>query len=393
MNLRLKPEKLDALAAARRLARDFSANAAELDRTGAFPAAHFDALFAAGLTRLTTAASHGGGEASLETALSVVSEIAAGEPSTALILSMHYINHAAIRQGIGWSPSAGAAVVESARLQPSLVNALQVEPEAGSPSYGTLPRSRARRAVGGWRLSGCKRYSTGCEGLAWMVASALTDEPNERLGNFLVTHPGPGIRIEKTWNVMGMRATGSHDVVFDDVFVPDAFAFDLQPADPPPLRDPRQIAWFMTLIGAVYHGIAKAARQSVLGFAAAFRPGNIEITLSALPVIQDQLGEIEVLIDTSERLLLSIARDADAGHEVGPSAGRVRYVVIENAIRAVDVALRIAGQSGLSREHELERHHRNVICGRTHAPNGALVRAASAKAALAELERVQGTFA
>jgi alkylation response protein AidB-like acyl-CoA dehydrogenase len=56
-------------------------------------------------------------------------------------------------------------------------------------------------------------------------------------------------------------------------------------------------------------------------------------------------------------------------------------VVIENAIRIVDIALRIAGNAGISRGHPLERHHRNVQCGRTHAPNGYLVRAAAAKAA------------
>jgi alkylation response protein AidB-like acyl-CoA dehydrogenase len=385
VNIRAEPGKREALSEARRLGREFGRNAAELDLTGAFPYAHFDALFEAGLTRLTTAVVQGGQGEGLETAYRVVAEIAAGEPSTALILAMHYINHAAIRFGIRWGEAAGAAVVASARSGPALVNALQVEPEAGSPSYGTLPRSRARRTAEGWRLSGRKRYSTGCEGLAWMVVLALTDEPNERLGSFLVAHPGPGIRIEKTWNATGMRATGSHDVVFDDVFVPSDFAFDLNPAHPPPPRDPRLLAWFMTLIGAVYHGVARAARDETLRFAASFRPGDLRTPLSELPLVQDQLGEIEILIDTSERLLASIAIDADTGRDAGPSAGRVRHTVIENAIRAVDIAQRIAGQYGVSRDHALERHRRNVICGRTHAPNGALVRAAAARAALADI--------
>jgi alkylation response protein AidB-like acyl-CoA dehydrogenase len=58
---------------------------------------------------------------------------------------------------------------------------------------------------------------------------------------------------------------------------------------------------------------------------------------------------------------------------------------MENAIRAVDLALAIAGNAGVSRNHALERHHRNVICGRTHAPTGPLVRAAAAKSAIAAI--------
>ena len=124
-------------------------------------------------------------------------------------------------------------------------------------------------------------------------------------------------------------------------------------------------------------------RDDALRFAATFRPGNLRASFGSLPLVQDQLSEIETLLDVNERLLGSIAGDADAGFDAGQSPGRVRYVVIENAIRAVEIAVRIAGQHGLNRDYPLERRHRDVIGGRTRAPNGAIVRAAAAKAALA----------
>jgi alkylation response protein AidB-like acyl-CoA dehydrogenase len=100
-------------------------------------------------------------------------------------------------------------------------------------------------------------------------------------------------------------------------------------------------------------------------------------------LIQDQLGEIEILLEVGDRLLQSVSRDADAGHDSGNAPAQIRHVVLENAIHIVDIALRVAGNTGISRDHPLERHHRNVLCGRTHAPNGFLVRAASAKTASA----------
>jgi alkylation response protein AidB-like acyl-CoA dehydrogenase len=370
---------------ARRLARLFSRTAAELDRTGAFPKANIEALSAAGLLNLVVGRDQGGYGADLTMARKVISEIARGEPSTALIVAMHFINHASIRLSKRWPEHLARRLVLEGLRGPALINALQVEPEAGSPSYGTLPRSIARRTETGWRLTGHKKFATGCEGLSWFVVLAVTDEPLPRIGSFVVSHLSPGIGIDKTWDTVGMRATGSHDVIFHDVVVPLDDVLDLAPASEGIRRDAQQTAWFMLLIGAVYQGIARAARDDVLSFASNFRPGDLREPLSSLPRIQDELGAIEILLVSNERLLNSVARDFDDGHAVGPDSGIVRHAVMENAIRAVDLALAIAGNAGVSRNHALERHHRNVICGRTHAPTGPLVRAAAAKSAIAAI--------
>ena len=49
---------------------------------------------------------------------------------------------------------------------------------------------------------------------------ALTPEP--RIGQFLVSAKAPGVRIVETWDHLGMRASGSHDVILEDVFIPTA---------------------------------------------------------------------------------------------------------------------------------------------------------------------------
>jgi alkylation response protein AidB-like acyl-CoA dehydrogenase len=376
-------EPADWLGRARRLAESFAAAAGELDASGEYPAANFAGLHAEGLVNLVSTPAHGGAGASLALAHRIIAEIARGEPSTALILSMHYVSLLSIRTGRRWPAEVARAVLASGQQGPALINALQVEPEAGSPSYGTLPRTLARKTPEGWRVSGRKRYATGGALLHWYLVLAVTDEAEPRLGSFVIGHRSPGTHIEPTWNTTGMRATNSHDVVFEDVLVPEGWVLDLAPTSLGRRIDAQQWAWFMVLIGSVYHGIARAARDEVLAFAASFTPGSLGAPLASLPLIQDQLGEIEVLLEAGDRLLDSVARDADAGRDSGNAPAQIRHVVLENAIRVVDIALRIAGNTGISRDHPLERHHRNVLCGRTHAPNGFLVRAAAARAAIA----------
>ncbi|MFX7559831.1 acyl-CoA dehydrogenase family protein, partial [Acinetobacter baumannii] len=72
-----------------------------------------------------------------------------------------------------------------------------------------------------FRLSGHKIYATGIPLLTWAVVWARTDDAEPLVGPVLVRTGQPGITVVETWNHLGMRATGSHDVIFDGVFVPD----------------------------------------------------------------------------------------------------------------------------------------------------------------------------
>jgi len=96
---RTAPAEPDVIATAQELAVRFAQTAGHHDRTGEFPLPNFQVLFETGLPGLVTAREQGGLGEGLETAQAVISAIDAGEPSTALILAMHYNNHAAIRRG------------------------------------------------------------------------------------------------------------------------------------------------------------------------------------------------------------------------------------------------------------------------------------------------------
>lgn len=365
-----------------RLGQRFALTARHYDETGDFPFANFDALYEAGLLGLVTATEHGGLGGGLTEALAVISAVARGEPSTALVLAMHYSQHYSLRTSGKWPAHLVERVTKANREGVALLNAAQVEPRVGSPSHGSLPETVARKVGNQWRISGHKTYATGIPLLKWVSVLAVTDEPEPRLGSFLVPTDSDGIRVEKTWNATGMRATNSDDLILDDVAISLEDVVDIAPANEGLKRDERQGAWYFSLVPAIYDGAAQGARDWLIEFTTTRAPASLGAPLSTVPRIQDGLGQIEVWLTTNRRLLRSIAEDFDSGRPFGPDAAAVKHVVIENAIAATTLALDLGGNPGISRDNPLERHHRDALSGKAHAPQNNLVRTILAKAAL-----------
>jgi alkylation response protein AidB-like acyl-CoA dehydrogenase len=111
-------------------------------------------------------------------------------------------------------------------------------------------------------------------------------------------------------------------------------------------------------------------------------PSSLGAPLSSIPRIQEGLGQIEVLLATNRRLLTSLAQDVDRGTPVGTDALAVRHVVIDNAVSVTDLALELGGNRGLRRDYGLERHHRDAITARAHAPQSHMIRTTLGKVAI-----------
>lgn len=210
------------------LARDFAERAAEHDRDGSFPFENFAALRDAGLLGLTVPREFGGEGAGLVTACRVVEEVARGDASTALVLAMQLIHHAALARNPRWPAAVREQISREAVAGGALVNAMRVEPELGTPARGGLPRATATRTESGWRLSGHKLYATGSPILRYFAVWARTAEEPPEVGTFLVPHDRPGVRIVETWNHLGMRASGSHDLLLENVELPREYAVDVR---------------------------------------------------------------------------------------------------------------------------------------------------------------------
>ncbi|MFD7312959.1 acyl-CoA dehydrogenase family protein [Streptomyces sp. NPDC059883] len=363
-----------------------AARAAEHDRDATFPAEGFDLAREAGLLTATVAARHGGPGAGLADTVLILRALGAGDPAVALITAMTLFTHAAEARTPGWPPAAYAALLDEAATGPALVNSLRVEPELGSPVRGGLPATTARRDGGRWLLTGRKIYSTGAVGLSRMLVFARTDEHPVRVGTFIVRAGSPGLTVEPTWDHVGLRASRSDDVVLDSVPVPagDVIALD-EPGDIPGARpDAVTGAWNALGLTALYLGVAGAARDWLTGFLHDRVPTALGAPLAALPRFQSAVGEIEAALLGANTLVDAVAGRIDDGDpEAVEQAGAIKVLGTRAAITAVEQAVALTGNHGLTRTNPLQRHYRDVLCARVHTPQDDSVLLTTGRAALA----------
>jgi alkylation response protein AidB-like acyl-CoA dehydrogenase len=271
--------------------------------------------------------------------------------------------------GSRWPEALRQSVLRSVVRDGALINALRVEPELGTPARGGVPATVARRTAEGWRVSGRKIYSTGSEGLTWLLVWVGTDETPLRTGFVLVPRQSPGVEIVRTWDSLGLRASSSHDVVLDDVLVPLENSVDLREPAQWAAREFEVSHWMAVLLGSLYGAVARNARDWLVDFLQQRRPSALGAALATLPRAQEAVGEIEALLQSNRLQLEAAARDVDAGRAWPPTAsGLLKTTVTRNAIEIVERALKLSGNHGTSRANPLERYHRDVLCGRIHTP-------------------------
>jgi alkylation response protein AidB-like acyl-CoA dehydrogenase len=365
------------------LASEFAARAAQHDREASFPFENFNQLSEAGLLALTVPAALGGTGAGALDAARIINILGKADPSTALVLSMHYIQHLVMARSTRWPGRLSRKLARETVEGVALINALRVEPDLGSPSRGGLPATTARRTETGWRLTGRKIYSTGAPILKWYAVWAKTDEPSVRVGLFLVPAGLPGTRIVETWDHLGLRASGSHDIVFDDVVFPLDHEIDVRKPEEWLAPDFTQAAAHAVFIAAIYDGVARAARDWLVGFLKSRVPSNLGASLATLPRSQDVVGGIETRLAVNARLIDSFAADYDNGVLLSASESNiVKLTVTNNAVAIVEDALSLTGNHGLTRANPLERHYRDVLCGRVHTPQDDATRVNAGRLAL-----------
>ncbi|MDD0816017.1 acyl-CoA/acyl-ACP dehydrogenase [Curvibacter sp. HBC28] len=369
---------------ARTLAVEFAARAPQHDREGSFPFQNFQDLHRAGLLTLAAPQRLGGQGATIGQLVDVVGAVAQGDAATALVLTMQYMQHRGLgRRHTVWPEVWAQRLVQASLSEVSLINALRVEPELGTPARGGLPATTARLTPEGWRLSGRKIYSTGSPILKWYAVWARTDEAEPRVGTFLVPAGLPGTRIEHTWDHLGLRASGSHDVVFDDVLISADAAIDLRPPADWARGDPLMQAEMSAFFGALYTGVALSARDWLLRFLHERVPTSLGVPLSSLPRAQELVGGIESLLLVNKRLIDSLVCDLESGLEPsGVDSGVVKVVTTQNAVKAVQEAVGLTSNHGLSRRNPLERLLRDVLCGVVHTPQEDSVKLAAGRRAL-----------
>ena len=378
------------LASVRPLLPRFAERAAGHDRAGSFPFENFEELASVGYLAAPIPVELGGGGHGLTDVVLSQLEIARADGSTALAVGMHLMTCGTEASARSWPAELRERVFGAVVSEGVLLNAVAAEPEMGSPRGGGRPMTTlvadGAASGGGWLLRGRKTYTTLAPALRYFLVFATFDDAGDAsdVARVAVPRDRPGIRVEETWDALGMRATGSHDVFFDDVPVSES---DLLVRRPLGRREGgSESPWFPSLVAAASLGVAEAAREYTVGFARGRRPTGYASPISQIPHVREQVARMDALLFAARALLLETVEDWDVHPEAQPDLGaRVaasKRLATNSAVEVLELAMRVVGGQALQRSEPLERYFRDVRAGLVNPPIEARALETIARAAL-----------
>ncbi len=360
------------LAVAQELAPRFSARAAQHDRDATLPWENLRELREAGYLAAAVPAEYGGGGHGLADVTAAQIVLARGDGSTALAVGMHLMTCGTEATARSWPEEARRRILGQVAAEGALVNNIAAEPELGSPRGGGRPRTViVPDGPGRWRLSGHKTFSTLAPALTYLITYVAIEDGSGDSGRVAVRSDLPGVRIEETWDALGMRATASHDVHFDRVPLTDADLLTRRPAGD---ADPAMMqgGWFPLTVAAAYLGVAVAARDEAVRFARERQPTGYQAPIAQIPHVREQVGRMDATLLAARTFLLSTAEEWDARPQerraLAPQVAAAKRFATNGAVEVVDGAMRIVGGVALLRGHPLERHYRDVRGGLVNPP-------------------------
>lgn len=343
----------DLMTTAHDLGRRFGARAEAADANDRFVADNYRDLKEAGLMQAGVPVELGGGGADTRQLAEVIRVIARHCSSTGLAFAMH--THQVAIPAWRWRHQ-GAAAVEPL-LRRIAGEQLTLLSSGGSDWIGGS--GLAAKVDGGYRVTARKVFTSGAEAGDILMTTAKV-EGEDRVIHFPVSMKAPEVQVLETWRTLGMRGTGSNDVLIEGLFVPDASVGVSRTAGEwhPLFQIIATIAF--PLIYAAYLGVAESARDIAIELAKRKPESTHALRLA---------GQMDTALRAAQlahRWMLDIvdrhAPSADTVNEV--MIGRT--LVAENAIKAVELALELAGGAGFYREHGLERRFRDIQGARYH---------------------------
>jgi 3-hydroxy-9,10-secoandrosta-1,3,5(10)-triene-9,17-dione monooxygenase len=260
------------------------------------------------------------------------------------------------------------------------------EDDATLVSSLLMPAGAVTRVPGGFRLSGRWKFSSGCEHCQWAFLGVSTsldaDQPPDRC---VLLVPRSDYQIIDTWHVAGLKATGSHDIVVRDVFVPAHRVlqfFDAFRGQSPGLAINRSLLYRLPFGQIFVRGVSTAALGALQGMLDAFlRYGSARVSRGGRtaddPVAQLACAEAAAAIDEMKTILLRDFRHlgeyAERG-ELPPLGLRLEYkfhsaLVAERCSNLAARLFRATGGAGIYADQPFGRMLADINAGRQHISN------------------------
>jgi indole-3-acetate monooxygenase len=350
----------DVLTAVEALAPAIAGRAAEVEAGRRLPEDLLRDLVDAGCFRLLLPGTHGGLGADLPRALHVYELLARADASVA------------------WTVMIGSGSwADLSRLPRATFDAMYADGPDAIAAGAFNPTGRIEPVEGGYRVTGRWAFASGCDHARWFwgncVEGLVDGMPQLRVALFEPSE----VEIEDTWDVMGLRGTGSHHFHVDGVVVPTertcrAMA-DPSCLDEPVVRVPAP-ALFSLGIAAVALGIAEGALDDISAMAGTRVPLLAPGALAANPTFHQRLatadtdirGARALLRDTATSVWATAVAGTEPTLEERARARATAVWVVERCAAAVEAAYLAGGSAALYADCSLQRRIRDVLALRQH---------------------------
>jgi indole-3-acetate monooxygenase len=357
------------LEAVRNLSPVIASRAADIESGRRLPLDLLGQLKQAGVFRLFVPRSHGGYEADLRTGVELLETLARADGATA------------------WTTMIG---LESPHLFSLLPRESFDAIYSGGPDVimggGFNPQGQAVVEPGGYRATGRWGFASGCQHADWLFGNCVVVKDGQPL-------PGPvegtprtrgmllranEVRILDTWNALGLRGTGSHDIALEGAFCPEAYSFDIffGTSNVPGPAFVAPLLHFVLHMAAVSLGIAQGAVEDLVKLVGTGkRRLYARVPLAESPVFQLELGRAETSVRAARALLRELSDelwDACEGNPaaipaLAPRASATLAWVTETAAEVVGKCYQAGGASSLKDGSPLQRRFRDIHTFRQHA--------------------------
>jgi len=230
------------------------------------------------------------------------------------------------------------------------------EPEAGSDAAGT--RTTAVRQGDCWAINGSKTFTTNAHYADVCVAMAVTDRGSAQHGisAFIIEKGTPGFRTGKKENKLGLRASATGEVIFENCRLPGSQLLGKRGegfVDSLKTLDGGRIS-----IAALALGMAQGAYDAALQYSKVRK--QFSRPISEFQAIQHKLVDMATDIDASRLLIYRAASMLDKGHRVTRESAMAKLFASEAAVRIANEAVQIHGGYGFIKDYPVEKFYRDV---------------------------------
>jgi alkylation response protein AidB-like acyl-CoA dehydrogenase len=230
------------------------------------------------------------------------------------------------------------------------------EPGAGSDALGA--RTTAVRRDNGWVLNGSKTFITngGKADCALVIAVTDREKKSHGLTAFLVEKGTPGFRPGKKEDKLGLRASDTSELIFEDCFVPDENRIGVEGEgfiDSMRVLDGGRISIAALSLG-IAHGAYDAARKY------AKERKQFGKAIAEFQAIQFKLADMATQLEAARQLTLRAARKKTAGEKVTLESSMAKLFASEAAVRICDECVQIHGGYGFIKDYPAEKFYRDV---------------------------------